>query len=116
VILADVWWNPSVEEQCCDRAHRIGQHNTVRITRLKIVGTVEERIYEMCKRKAEICKGALGAEGSQSLGRQKMTLDDAMSLFGAVADNVAQSSDADAVTRRAAEDIGRLLAGGAFGQ
>jgi SNF2 family DNA or RNA helicase len=112
VILADVWWNPSVEEQCCDRAHRIGQRKTVRITRLKIAGTVEERIYEMCKRKAELCKGALGAEGSQSLGRQKMTLEDALSLFGDVADNIAHSSGVDDVARQAAEDIGRLIADG----
>jgi hypothetical protein len=66
----------------------------------------------MCKRKAELCKGALGAEGSQSLGRQKMTLEDALSLFGDVADNVAHSSGVDDIARQAAEDIGRLLADG----
>jgi SNF2 family DNA or RNA helicase len=110
VILADVWWNPSVEEQCCDRAHRIGQRKVVRVTRLKIAGTVEERIYEMCKRKAELCKGALGEEGSRSLGRQKMSLKDAMSLFGGVAENVARNAAADKTARQAALEIGRLVA------
>ncbi len=65
----------------------------------------------MCRRKAELCKGALGEEGSQSLGRQKMSLEDAMSLFGGVAESVAQSAGTDSSARQAALEIGRLVAG-----
>lgn len=38
VVLMDLWWNPSVEEQAIDRAHRIGQTRTVRVLRLTIAG------------------------------------------------------------------------------
>ena len=38
VVLMDLWWNPSVEEQAIDRAHRIGQTRTVRVMRLTIAG------------------------------------------------------------------------------
>jgi SNF2 family DNA or RNA helicase len=44
VILADPWWNPAVESQAIDRAHRIGQQKVVNAYRLAIRGTVEERI------------------------------------------------------------------------
>jgi SNF2 family DNA or RNA helicase len=116
VILADCWFNPSVEEQCCDRAHRIGQRKAVTVTRLKIAGSVEERIFAMQKRKAEVCKGALGEEGAQSLGRQKMTLEDALDLFGNAAQNVLhQTADADSDARRAAEDVANILRGGEGG-
>lgn len=109
VILADCWFNPSVEEQCCDRAHRIGQRSKVRVTRMKIIGTVEEKIYDMCRRKSETCKAALGENGSSTLGRQKMTLEDALELFGNAAENVARNANAGASARQAAMDIGRLL-------
>lgn len=38
VVLMDLWWNPAVEEQAIDRAHRIGQTRTVRVMRLTIAG------------------------------------------------------------------------------
>lgn len=82
VILADSWWNPSVEVQCCDRVHRIGQTRPVQITRLKIKDTCEERIFELCARKAETCASALGDSGGKSSGRQKLSLEDAIALFG----------------------------------
>ena len=40
VVLMDLWWNPSVEEQAIDRAHRIGQSRTVRVMRLTIAGAL----------------------------------------------------------------------------
>jgi SNF2 family DNA or RNA helicase len=51
VILFDPWWNPAVEAQAIDRAHRIGQMKTVIATRLVTTGSIEERIAEMQERK-----------------------------------------------------------------
>jgi SNF2 family DNA or RNA helicase len=118
VILADAWWNPSVEAQCCDRAHRIGQTREVRITRLKIAGTCEEKIYELCARKAETCSAALGESGGKSIGRQKLTLQDALSLFGDAEDgppSIPLGANADEATRAAAAEVGQILMGGASG-
>ncbi|MGL5956563.1 MAG: DEAD/DEAH box helicase [Brevinema sp.] len=51
VILFDPWWNPAVENQAIDRAHRIGQHKTVNIYRLMTKGTIEEKIYNLQRKK-----------------------------------------------------------------
>ena len=51
VIHYDRWWNPAVEDQATDRAHRIGQTRTVAVHKLVTSGTVEERIAEMLERK-----------------------------------------------------------------
>lgn len=47
VILYDLWWNPAVEQQAADRAHRIGQTNIVHVIRLVTEDTVEEKMYEL---------------------------------------------------------------------
>lgn len=51
VIHLDLWWNPQVENQATDRAHRIGQKNTVEVIRLICKGTIEERILELQNKK-----------------------------------------------------------------
>lgn len=51
VIIYDPWWNPMVEEQASDRAHRIGQDKTVNVYRLITKGTVEEKIQKLQERK-----------------------------------------------------------------
>lgn len=51
VIHLDIWWNPQVENQATDRAHRIGQKNNVSVIRLITKGTVEERILELQTKK-----------------------------------------------------------------
>jgi SNF2 family DNA or RNA helicase len=51
VIHLDLWWNPQVENQATDRAHRIGQENTVEVIRLVTRGTIEERILELQEKK-----------------------------------------------------------------
>merc|ERR1712151_355704 len=53
VILLDLWWNPTLEEQAIDRAHRIGQTRDVTIYRLTIKDSVEEKILEIQKNKIE---------------------------------------------------------------
>ena len=51
VIHLDLWWNPQAENQATDRAHRIGQKNTVEVIKLICKGTIEERILELQNKK-----------------------------------------------------------------
>jgi SNF2 family DNA or RNA helicase len=54
VILYDTWWNPAVEEQAADRAHRIGQTNIVQVIKLVAQGTIEEKINELQEKKRHL--------------------------------------------------------------
>ena len=54
VIHFDPWWNPSVENQASDRAHRIGQKQVVEVIKLIAKGTIEEKIVELQKKKSEL--------------------------------------------------------------
>ncbi|WP_026696080.1 DEAD/DEAH box helicase [Peribacillus kribbensis] len=54
VILYDTWWNPAVEEQAADRAHRMGQTKSVEIIKLIAKGTIEERINDLQDKKREL--------------------------------------------------------------
>ncbi|NOU94295.1 helicase SNF [Paenibacillus sp. LMG 31456] len=54
VILYDLWWNPAVEQQAADRAHRIGQKNVVQVIRLVSQGTVEDKMYELQQKKKNL--------------------------------------------------------------
>jgi SNF2 family DNA or RNA helicase len=60
VFLLDPWWNPAVEDQAADRAHRIGQTRPVLVHRLVARETVEERILELQARKRALADAALG--------------------------------------------------------
>ncbi|PTX60780.1 SNF2 family DNA or RNA helicase [Melghirimyces profundicolus] len=51
VILCDLWWNPAVEQQAADRAHRIGQKKAVDVLKLIARGTIEEKIHELQQKK-----------------------------------------------------------------
>ncbi len=59
----DRWWNPAVEQQATDRAHRIGQTATVQVHRLISIGTLEERIDELIRRKEGLAADVLGDKG-----------------------------------------------------
>jgi SNF2 family DNA or RNA helicase len=54
VFLFDRWWNPAVEDQAINRAHRIGVRQAVTITRFLSLGTIEQRINEVLERKREL--------------------------------------------------------------
>jgi SNF2 family DNA or RNA helicase len=54
VILYDTWWNPAVEEQAADRAHRMGQENVVQVIKLVARGTIEEKINELQEKKKDL--------------------------------------------------------------
>jgi SNF2 family DNA or RNA helicase len=64
VIHYDPWWNPAVENQASDRAHRIGQTKSVFVYKLIAMDTVEERILELQQRKAELASIAFSEAGS----------------------------------------------------
>ncbi len=62
VFLLDPWWNPAVEAQAIDRAHRIGQAKAVFAYRLITKGTVEERVLELQKTKRDLADAILGED------------------------------------------------------
>src|SRR5438876_7933861 len=64
VIHYDPWWNPAVEDQATDRAHRIGQAKPVFVYKLVAQGTVEERMLELQQRKKALAAGIYAAGGS----------------------------------------------------
>ena len=66
VIHYDPWWNPAVETQATDRAHRLGQKQSVWVVKLVAQGTIEERILALQARKAELASSMY----SESVGRK----------------------------------------------
>ncbi|GFO69142.1 hypothetical protein GMLC_27210 [Geomonas limicola] len=69
----DPWWNPAVENQASDRAHRIGQQRQVTITRLLMRHSIEEKMMELKKRKLKLYRALLEdaeSDAGQSLGRE----------------------------------------------
>lgn len=79
VFLMDPWWNPAVEQQACDRIHRLGQYKPITVVRLVIANTVEERIIKLQEKKSLIFEGTVGGD-TEALG--KLTEDDLKFLFG----------------------------------
>jgi SNF2 family DNA or RNA helicase len=77
VVLFDPWWNPAVENQAIDRAHRIGQRQTVIAYRLLIKDSVEEKIRSLQKSKSQLAEDVLGEDKFA----QSLTLDDLRYLF-----------------------------------
>jgi len=55
----DPWWNPAVEDQASDRAHRMGQQRPVTIYRLIMAGTIEEKILSLHQQKRELADSLL---------------------------------------------------------
>jgi superfamily II DNA or RNA helicase len=88
VILLDPWWNPAVEAQAIDRAHRIGQTRPVHAIRLVSADTVEERVLELQERKRRMAAALLdgsdpAAEGATDLGPiAALTAEDLEFLIG----------------------------------
>ncbi len=73
VIHYDPWWNPAVEKQATDRAHRIGQTKNVTVYKLVAAGTVEEKILDLQKRKGAIADAILQtAPDSLALGQEDL--------------------------------------------
>ena len=76
VFLLDPWWNPAVEAQAIDRAHRIGQTRRVLATRLVAHDTIEERILELQQSKRDLADAILGEDQGllSSIGVEELSL------------------------------------------
>jgi superfamily II DNA or RNA helicase len=79
VVHFDPWWNPAVEDQATDRAHRIGQSKVVTVYRLIARGTVEEKILQLSAKKRALMSNVLSTEGSPLKGLTRDDLDDLFS-------------------------------------
>jgi len=73
VIHMDPWWNPAVEDQASDRAHRIGQTRPVTIYRMVAQGTIEEQIVELHRDKRDLADQLLsGADTASRLSTSEL--------------------------------------------
>ena len=78
VIHYDPWWNPAVENQATDRAHRLGQDKPVFVYKLIVSGSIEEKILALQERKAELAAGILSEDRQVDV---KFGTDDLAALF-----------------------------------
>lgn len=76
VILLDPWWNPAIESQAMDRAHRIGQKRVVQVIRLISAHTIEEKILQLHKTKQTLTNDVLEGTGDS----YKLTYEDIMDM------------------------------------
>jgi superfamily II DNA or RNA helicase len=83
VIHYDPWWNPAVENQATDRAHRLGQDKPVFVYKLIVAGSIEERILALQERKADLAAGILSEDSNVAL---KFGEDDMAALFAPLPD------------------------------
>ena len=79
VVHFDPWWNPAVEDQATDRAHRIGQKRQVTSIKLIAQGTVEERVLEMQRKKQSVIKATVGTDDAAFM--QSLTFKDVQELL-----------------------------------
>jgi SNF2 family DNA or RNA helicase len=77
VIHMDPWWNPAVEDQASDRAHRIGQQRPVTVYRLVAANTIEEKIIALHHQKRDLADSLL--EGTETSAR--VSADDLLELL-----------------------------------
>jgi len=80
VVIFDPWWNPAVEEQAIDRAHRIGQDKAVFVYRLMATATIEEKMDELKARKRALADGLYDRDGRIA---SVLTEEDVAALFEA---------------------------------
>ncbi|KAI0634006.1 SNF2 family N-terminal domain-containing protein [Trametes polyzona] len=78
VILVDPWWNPALEDQAFDRAHRFGQKRAVNIHKLCVQDTVEQRILELQEKKRALAAAALSGDKFKDM---RLGIDDLVALF-----------------------------------
>jgi SNF2 family DNA or RNA helicase len=81
VIHFDPWWNPAVEEQATDRAHRIGQKNVVEVIKIIAKGTIEEKILALQEDKKKLISQLMGDELSGGEGFAALTEEEILGLF-----------------------------------
>ncbi|HEY5561648.1 MAG TPA: SNF2 helicase associated domain-containing protein [Clostridiaceae bacterium] len=81
VIHFDPWWNPAVEDQASDRAHRIGQRKTVEVIKLIARGTIEEKIFELQEKKKNLIRNILDENQLEESFISSITKEELDNLF-----------------------------------
>ena len=81
VIHMDPWWNPAIEDQATDRAHRIGQKNVVNVIKLIAKGTAEERVINLQETKKELIEDVINGNLDNSSTLKNLSKDDIIDLF-----------------------------------
>jgi SNF2 family DNA or RNA helicase len=92
VIHLDPWWNPAVERQATDRAHRIGQHQPVFVYKLVVEGSIEERMLALQERKAALAEGVLGSDADRAVKFDEADLQGLLAPLDALPSSGAQSA------------------------
>jgi SNF2 family DNA or RNA helicase len=81
VIHFDPWWNPAVEDQATDRAHRIGQENVVEVIKIIAKGTIEEKILLLQQDKKKLIEELMGEDLSNGESLRTLSEAEIFSLF-----------------------------------
>lgn len=81
VIHFDPWWNPAVEDQATDRAHRFGQENKVEVIKLVAKDTIEEKIVLMQEDKRELIQSLMDGKTMDGKGLKCLTEEEISKLF-----------------------------------
>ncbi|KAL0910698.1 hypothetical protein M5K25_018779 [Dendrobium thyrsiflorum] len=79
VYLVEPWWNPAAEEQAMDRVHRIGQKEQVKVVRLIVKDSIEERILAIQERKKKLAGGLFGKKAAKE--QKKMQVEDIRTML-----------------------------------
>jgi len=104
IVLVDLWWNPAVENQAIDRVHRFGQTKPVRVWRLTVGGTVEDKLLLLQERKRQLACAALEEEGNDDedddMGQGDIDgAEHALDAGGGICSNNTGSTSADGVPK-----------------
>ncbi|MDR3593410.1 DEAD/DEAH box helicase [Clostridium sp.] len=81
IIHFDPWWNPAVQDQATDRAHRIGQKNVVRVIKLISEGTIEEKIINLQENKKKLISDVLDSDYQSENMLSSLSKEELMELF-----------------------------------
>ena len=81
VFIMDPWWNPAVESQAIDRAHRIGQKNTLTVYRPIIKDSVEEKVLKLQEEKKQLFADLLSTDDDDQVFSGRLTMKDFEMLF-----------------------------------
>ena len=81
VFLFDRWWNPAIEDQAINRAHRIGAAGPVTVTRMLVRNTIEQRIADVLDQKREMFDALFSESGTAGSGVGGLTRDEIFGLF-----------------------------------
>lgn len=81
VIHFDPWWNPAIEDQATDRAHRFGQKNVVEVIKLVAKDTIEEKIVLMQEEKKELIQSLMDGKVMDGKGLKRLSEEEILNLF-----------------------------------